>query len=340
MPPETLAPAPEPDSSIEPDSSVEPRVAIAQTAGAPIAPYTHSRRFNYSGSVQNFTVPPGVTTVNARCWGGGGYGIDTGGGGGFATGDITVVPGETLRIVVDLGGGVAGGGGMSGLFSQRLGQTPPPRPHPSSTSDTTPDPTPPPDHSRARAGPDPGLGFSPRRNGQTLAGRAGPRPGDTKGPSPLHEVTALRPAVSVLRGRGELHEGVAAAGRDVQQPVALRLIDGQAPAELVLGPLLAVPAQRIRRRRQPLGRILISLGPVGAGGDRDQGGELALVVGVRLPPLRRPRTRPSWRGASFEACGIHSVAAPVRAGRSLHPYHPRLRLPSPARGCCHGHRPR
>ncbi|MFC9679035.1 hypothetical protein [Streptomyces sp. NPDC056948] len=114
---ETIASIPEPAHAIE------PRTAIAPSASAPIAPYTHSRRFDYSGSIENFTVPPGVTTVNARCWGGGGYGAGLGGGGGFATGDIAVVPGETLRVVADLGGGVYGGGGMSGLFSQRLGQT-------------------------------------------------------------------------------------------------------------------------------------------------------------------------------------------------------------------------
>ncbi|MBL1120755.1 hypothetical protein JK364_52140 [Streptomyces sp. 110] len=113
----TLLPTPEPVIVIE------PRAAIAQATSAPLAPYTHIRRFDYSGGVQDFTVPPGVTTINARCWGGGGAGAGTGGGGGFATGDITVVPGETLRVVVDLGGGPSGGGGMSGLFSQRLGQT-------------------------------------------------------------------------------------------------------------------------------------------------------------------------------------------------------------------------
>ncbi|MFI1769154.1 hypothetical protein ACH41H_44985 [Streptomyces sp. NPDC020800] len=73
--------------------------------------------------MENFTVPPGVTTVNARCWGGGGGEPSIGGGGGYASGDIAVVPGEILRVVADLGGGSPGGGGMSGLFSQRLGQT-------------------------------------------------------------------------------------------------------------------------------------------------------------------------------------------------------------------------
>ncbi|MFI0776146.1 hypothetical protein [Streptomyces sp. NPDC021212] len=110
-------------STPEPAIVIEPRAAIAPTTSTPLAPYTHIRRFDYSGSVQDFTVPPGVTTINARCWGGGGSGAGTGGGGGFATGDIAVTPGETLRVVVDLGGGPSGGGGMSGLFSQRLGQT-------------------------------------------------------------------------------------------------------------------------------------------------------------------------------------------------------------------------
>ena len=104
-------------------SVIEPRSAIEPADSAPLAPYTHIQRFDYTGSVQNLTVPPGVTTINARCWGGGGYGPSSGGGGGFASGDISVVPGETLRIVVDLGGGASGGGGMSGLYSQRLGQT-------------------------------------------------------------------------------------------------------------------------------------------------------------------------------------------------------------------------
>ncbi|GAA5062180.1 hypothetical protein [Streptomyces similanensis] len=118
---EALLPTTKVDLLIEP-AGVEPRAAIAHSTSAPLAPYSHIRRFDYTGGVVNFTVPPGVTRINARCWGGGGAGAGRGGGGGFATGDIAVEPGETLRVVVDLGGSPDGGGGMSGLYSQRLGQ--------------------------------------------------------------------------------------------------------------------------------------------------------------------------------------------------------------------------
>ncbi|MEU3662513.1 hypothetical protein AB0E77_22620 [Streptomyces sp. NPDC032940] len=111
------------DTVTEIVSVIEPRAAIEPADSAPVGPYTHSQRFDYTGSVDNFIVPPGVTTIDARCWGGGGGRTNTGGGGGFATGRIAVVPGETLRIVVDLGGGPEGGGGMSGVYSQRLGKT-------------------------------------------------------------------------------------------------------------------------------------------------------------------------------------------------------------------------
>ncbi|MFF9496539.1 hypothetical protein [Streptomyces flaveolus] len=116
---DTLTTSPESSPVIEPRTAI----TVTATADAPLTPYTHIRRFNHTGGVQDFTVPPGVTTIDARCWGGGGGGADTGGGGGFVTGSIAVVPGETLRVVVDLGGGTGSGGGMSGLYSQRLGET-------------------------------------------------------------------------------------------------------------------------------------------------------------------------------------------------------------------------
>lgn len=109
-------------------------------------------------------------------------------------------------------------------------------------------------------------------------------------------------------GRGELHTRAPVPGRAVQQPLSLRPIhrkEGRTPAQLRRRPLRAVPAQRIRRRRQRLGRILVSLRPVRASGDRDQGGQLALVVGVRLPPGSRPFRRPAVPRLSGggEPCG-------------------------------------
>ncbi|WP_284117217.1 hypothetical protein [Streptomyces fragilis] len=109
---ETIAPGSASAEAVEP--STAPTADESPGIGHRI------ERFNHTGAVQKFIVPPGVTKIDARCWGGGGK-DRRGGGGGFAAGDIAVQPGETLLVVVDMGGGV-GGGGMSGLYSQRLGQ--------------------------------------------------------------------------------------------------------------------------------------------------------------------------------------------------------------------------
>ena len=63
--------------------------------------------FSYTGSAQTFTVPAGVTIVTVQSWGaGGGNGPSgvTGGAGGYASGIVSVTPGEELTII-------AGGGG-------------------------------------------------------------------------------------------------------------------------------------------------------------------------------------------------------------------------------------
>ncbi|NBO99908.1 MAG: hypothetical protein EBU90_07235 [Proteobacteria bacterium] len=82
-----------------------------------------STSFSYiSGTVQSFTVPAGVTSVNAYVWaaggGTGGYSSFRGGAGGFASGSISVTPGDTLYIVVGGGGSdaasTAGNGGLGG----------------------------------------------------------------------------------------------------------------------------------------------------------------------------------------------------------------------------------
>lgn len=112
--------------------------------------------YNATGSVQSFTVPAGVTSLNVKVWGAGGgggwYSSDTyswsGGAGGFSNGTISVTPGETLQIVVGVGGkntssyngnGIggylgggngtrgdasgAGGGGLSGIFTGSVTQS-------------------------------------------------------------------------------------------------------------------------------------------------------------------------------------------------------------------------
>ena len=82
----------------------------------------------YSAAGSNsFVVPPGVTSITVKTWGGGGgRGRDsnaaggTGGGGGFAQGTITVTPGETLTIEVGSGGSAglaATNGGYGGGYS-------------------------------------------------------------------------------------------------------------------------------------------------------------------------------------------------------------------------------
>ena len=95
--------------------------------------------FNYTGAVQTFLVPAGVTQITVKAWGAGGGGYMTSGigdttaagaagsGGGYATANITVTPGETLTVIVGGGGGAGiygligglggyGGGGSGGAY--------------------------------------------------------------------------------------------------------------------------------------------------------------------------------------------------------------------------------
>lgn len=74
--------------------------------------------FNYTGSVQTYTVPPGVTEINIEAYGaqGADHGNSSGGLGGLMSGDLSVTPGEILFIYVGgqygfNGGGAAGGAG-------------------------------------------------------------------------------------------------------------------------------------------------------------------------------------------------------------------------------------
>jgi len=101
--------------------------------------------YNYTGVVQTYTVPAGVTSINVWIWGAGGAGSDrngsgnggSGGSGAFVKGTLAVTPGQVFQIVVGGrgtystangthaggygGGGTAyqnagSGGGYSGIF--------------------------------------------------------------------------------------------------------------------------------------------------------------------------------------------------------------------------------
>ena len=77
--------------------------------------------FAYTGGLQTYTVPVGVTAIQIECWGaqgGGATGIDgvpaPGGLGGYAIGELTVTPGQVLNVYVGGAGAAYGAGGYNG----------------------------------------------------------------------------------------------------------------------------------------------------------------------------------------------------------------------------------
>jgi hypothetical protein len=83
--------------------------------------FAQSTTFNYTGSVQTYTVPSGVTQLQIEAYGAQGGG-DFGGNGGSATGIVPVTPGAVLEVyvggkpTVQLGpGGFNGGGAVTAL---------------------------------------------------------------------------------------------------------------------------------------------------------------------------------------------------------------------------------
>ena len=77
--------------------------------------------FNYTGAVQTYTVPAGVTSIQIEAWGaqgGSGVGFDgvpaTGGLGGYSIGNLEVVPGQVLNLYVGGAGALYGIGGFNG----------------------------------------------------------------------------------------------------------------------------------------------------------------------------------------------------------------------------------
>ncbi len=99
---------------------------------------SNSITYTYTGSVETFTVPPGVTSISIEAWGASGqdftveqYTPSTGGLGGYASGDLTVTPGDIISIYVGgagadnsagyNGGGLGGYGTPSDGWAGRAG---------------------------------------------------------------------------------------------------------------------------------------------------------------------------------------------------------------------------
>ena len=80
--------------------------------------------FNYTGAMQTFTVPVGITSITLEAWGAQGGIATTGNGnvgglGGYSKGNLVVTPGQILNIYVGgkgtgVGNKVLGGGGFNG----------------------------------------------------------------------------------------------------------------------------------------------------------------------------------------------------------------------------------
>jgi hypothetical protein len=107
------------------------QLAQAQFTYAPLT-------FAFTGALQRFTVPAGVSSVSVQVWGAAGGGGDKsgirGGAGGYASGTLSVDAGQVFTVVVgqggarwfglsldggvvDAGSGAGAGGGLSGLFT-------------------------------------------------------------------------------------------------------------------------------------------------------------------------------------------------------------------------------
>jgi hypothetical protein len=96
----------------------------AQVSCTPSAGFNTCVQFTFSGGQQTFTVPAGVTTVDATLLGA--SGTSAGAGGGQASGTIAVTPGQSLTVTVGqatsassvaaFGGGGAGAGAPAGCI--------------------------------------------------------------------------------------------------------------------------------------------------------------------------------------------------------------------------------
>ena len=73
--------------------------------------------FAFTGAVQTYTVPAGVTSINLKSWGAQGNsnaGGIVGGFGGYAEGNLVVTPGQVLNVNVGGGAATSINGGFNG----------------------------------------------------------------------------------------------------------------------------------------------------------------------------------------------------------------------------------
>lgn len=116
-------------------------VLLASVPATPVALSATEVVFSYTGADQTWTVPAGVTAIEVSMIGAGGGGgraatgsTASGGGGGYVTGTLTVVPGDTLTLIVGQGGindnvsepkdrNYRYGGGASGAGSTTFGNS-------------------------------------------------------------------------------------------------------------------------------------------------------------------------------------------------------------------------
>src|SRR4051794_5803823 len=87
--------------------------ATAVSASTPAWSAPVATTFNYTGTVQTYSVPGDVTFVVVEAWGAQGGG-PVGGRGGHAKATIAVSPGETLNVRVGGSNGFNGGGNSQG----------------------------------------------------------------------------------------------------------------------------------------------------------------------------------------------------------------------------------
>ena len=91
------------------------------------------KTFNYTGSIENWTVPAGITSVRIEVWGaqGGSASSALGGKGARMRGDFTVAPGDTIKVLAGQQGvnsisptssGASGGGGGGSFVATNSNQ--------------------------------------------------------------------------------------------------------------------------------------------------------------------------------------------------------------------------